>query len=51
MISIISDLQTGGNNSAVDSIAKFITAQLRVTRIEDILGQFVELLKQFKFLG
>ena len=43
--------KTGGNNSAVDSIAKFITAQLRVTRIEDILGQFVELLKQFKFLG
>jgi len=51
LISIISDLQTGGNNSAIDSIAAFITSQLRVTRIEDIFGQFIELLKQFKVLG
>ena len=51
LISIISDLQTGGNNSAVDSIAKYITSTLRVTKIETILGQFIELLTQLKFLG
>ena len=40
IIALISDLQTGGNFSAVDEIQKYFTANLEYLRITDIAGEF-----------
>ena len=51
ILSLISDLQTGGNNSSIDSCGEFIAANLTVVGIQDILGQFIDQLKHLKFVG
>jgi hypothetical protein len=51
LLSLISDLQTGGNNSSIDSCGEFIAANLTVVGIQDILGQFIDQLKHLKFVG
>ena len=52
ILSLISDLQTGGSNSTIDSVGEFLTANLTLTGgIQDILGQFIEQLRQIKIVG
>ena len=48
---IISDLQTGGNNSTIAAIEKYITATLQLDHIEDQLLATIYAMEQIKQMG
>ena len=51
LTSIISDLQTGGNNSTVAAAETYLNANLTLNHIEDELLATVYAIEQLKFLG
>jgi len=51
IIAIISDLQTGGNNSSVAEIEKYLTAALNLTTIDNVLPAAIFALEKLKELG
>ena len=51
LLSAASDLTTGGNNSSIDAATSFLNSRLEPTRINDILPQFISLLKEIRTLG
>ena len=51
LLSIISDLQTGGNNSTIDAIESYLTATGAIDHIESELLATVYAIEQLKFLG
>ena len=49
--SIISDLQTGGNNSTIEAIEFYLTANLQLNHIEEQLSATIFAIEQLRFLG
>ena len=51
LLSIISDLQTGGSNSTIDAIESYLTATGAIDHVESELLATVYAIEQLKFLG
>ena len=51
IIAIISDLQTGGNNSSIAEMEKYLTAALNLTTIDNVLPAAIFALEKLKELG
>ena len=51
LLSVISDLQTGGNNSTIESIEAFLDSNLRLTGIADEILAFTYTIEQLKTIG
>ena len=51
IISIISDLQTGGNNSSVAEMENYLTSALNLTTIDNVLPAAIFALEKLKELG
>ncbi|AMO42876.1 virion structural protein [Cyanophage S-RIM50] len=49
--SIISDLQTGGNNSTIEAIEFYLTANLQLNHIEEQLSATIYAIEQLRDLG
>ena len=51
IISIISDLQTGGNNSTIDAIELYLNANLQLDHIEEQLAATIFGIESLRTLG
>lgn len=51
LLGVISDLQTGGTNSTIAEIEKYLTASLQIKDIEDEILAFVYSLQKLKEIG
>ena len=51
LLGVISDLQTGGTNSTIQAVEKYLTASLELTEVEEEILAFVYSVEQLKTIG